>query len=174
MATMKDRLGGSGDDRRRTRFENMSHLSVVLLCGTMAALAFAQSPTTLDQMIAAGKSQRELAQYLFDTHGCRTCHTIGSEGKLGFTKLGEERAQGFEGCISTLKAMSVIAKVPETQRSATQRRRAERFEEFGCATCHKLTPGKMGLTEEGAKLAHLHLGCVEVEKLISAGSGSQP
>jgi cytochrome c2 len=131
------------------------------------------SSAALDRMIAAGKSQRELAQYLFDTHGCKDCHTIGSEGKLGFTLKGKERAEGFEGCISTLKAMSVIAKVPENQRSATQRRRAQRFEEFGCATCHKLTPGKMGLTEVGAKLAHLHLGCVEVEKLLASSPAPQ-
>jgi len=119
------------------------------------------------------KSPRELAQYLFDTHGCKDCHTIGQGGKLGFTKKGEEKAQGFEGCISTLKAMSIIAKVPEDRRSATQRRRVHRFEEFGCATCHKVTPGKMGLTEVGAKLAHLHLGCVEVEKLVASGPASQ-
>jgi hypothetical protein len=29
--------------------------------------------------------------------------------------------------------------------------------------------GKMGLTEVGAKLAGLHLGCVEVEKLVASG-----
>ena len=133
----------------------------------------AASTAALDRMIAAGKSQRELAQYLFDTHGCKECHTIGSEGRLGFTAKGKERAQGFEGCISTLKAMSIIAKVPEDQRSATQRLRAQRFEEFGCATCHKLTPGKMGLTEVGAKLAHLHLGCVDVEKIVASGPASQ-
>jgi hypothetical protein len=47
------------------------------------------------------------------------------------------------------------------------------FEEFGCATCHKLTPGKMELTEVGAKLAHLHLGCVDVEKLLASKPASQ-
>jgi hypothetical protein len=128
----------------------------------------AQKATALDQMIAAGKSPRELAQYLFDAHGCKDCHTMGKEGRLGFTAKGTERAQKFEGCISTLKAMSVIAKVPEEQRSATQSQRAERFQEFGCTTCHKVTPGKMGLTEVGAKLANLHLGCVEVEKLLAS------
>lgn len=171
----------------------MNRQSIILICGgIMAALLLslgkagappqqsqrvqkaatnqpsASSGTELDRMIAAGKSQNELAQYLFDTHGCKECHTIGSEGRLGFTAKGKERAQGFEGCISTLKAMSIIAKVPEDQRSATQRRRAQRFEEFGCATCHKLTPGKMGLTEVGARLAHLHLGCVDVEKIVAS------
>ncbi len=133
----------------------------------------AASIAALNRMIAAGKSQRELAQHLFDTHGCKECHTIGSEGRLGFTPKGKDRAQGFEGCIATLKAMSIIVKVPENKRSATQRGRVQRFEEFGCATCHKLTPGKMGLTEVGAKLAHLHLGCVDVEKLLASGAASQ-
>jgi cytochrome c2 len=144
---------------------------MILLCSCiMSFLAWGQSSSTkFDQMIAAGKSQRDLAQHLFDTQGCRKCHTVGHEGKLGFTKEGEERAQGFEGCISTLKAMTIIVKVPEDQRSVTQRRRVQRFEEFGCATCHKVTPGKMGLTETGAKLASLHLGCVEVEKLVAGG-----
>jgi cytochrome c2 len=147
----------------------MKPVWIVLL---VSISAFAQQ-NRLDQMIAAGKSNQELAQYVFETHGCKNCHTVGHDGKLGFTKKGEERAQGFEGCISSLKAMSIIAKVPENQRSATQRRRAQRFEEFGCATCHKLAPGKMGLTEVGAKLAHLHLGCVEVEKLVASGPAPQ-
>jgi hypothetical protein len=165
----------SNDGRRILISGIMKHLSIILLCvGIMAGPAFAQSSTTvLDRMIAAGKSQRELAQYLFDTHGCKDCHTIGQEGKLGFTNKGKERAEGFEGCISTLKAMSIIAKVPEDQRSATQRRRAQRFEEFGCAACHKLTPGKIELTDVGAKLAHLHLGCVDVEKLLASKPASQ-
>jgi len=147
----------------------MKYSSIILLWGgIMAPPAWSQSSAAeLDRMIAAGKSQREVAQSLFDTHGCKDCHTIGQEGKLGFTNKGKERAEGFEGCISTLKAMSIIAKVPEDKRSATQRRRAQRFEEFGCAACHKLTPGKMELTDVGAKLAHLHLGCVDVEKLLA-------
>jgi parallel beta-helix repeat protein len=132
-----------------------------------------QTPAKLDQMIAAGASPRELAQYIFNTHGCKTCHTIDRNGKLGFTTKGSERAKGFEGCVSTLKAMSIIGKIPEDQRSATQRQRAQRFEEFGCATCHKVTPAKMDLTAVGAKLSQLHLGCVEVERLLATTSPSQ-
>ena len=141
-----------------------------LLC----AVGFAQqSDAKLEKMVAQGAGPKELAQYLFDAHACKTCHTTGQDGKLGFTQKGKERAQGFEGCTSTLKAMSVIAKVPETQRSATQRQRAQRFEEFGCATCHKIGSGKMELTLVGAKLAHLHLGCVQVEKLLATARASQ-
>jgi cytochrome c551/c552 len=152
----------------------MKYCSILLLCGVIVASAWAQSSTAeLDRMVATGKSQHEVAQYLFDTHGCKNCHTLGHDGKLGFTKKGQEQAQGFEGCISTLKAMSIIAKVREDQRSATQRLRAERFEEFGCTACHKVAAGKITLTEVGAKLAHLHLGCVDVEKLLASGPAQQ-
>ena len=151
----------------------MKRFSIILILG-MTASAWAQSPdATLDKMIAEGKSPHELVAYLFDTHGCKNCHTTGQGGKLGFTKKGEERAQGFEGCIATLKAMTIIAKVPANQRSATQRQRAQRFEEFGCTTCHKVADGKVGLTAVGAKLAHLHLGCVDVEKLLAGAAARQ-
>ena len=155
----------------------MKHFLMILIF-FVAAPAWAQSPdatldATLDKMIAAGKSPRELAGYLFDTHGCKNCHTAGQDGRLGFTKKGEERAQGFEGCIATLKAMTVIAKVSENKRSATQRQRAQRCEEFGCATCHKVAAGKVGLTPVGAKLAHLHLGCVDVEKVLAGNPARQ-
>jgi len=58
--------------------------------------------------------------------------------------------------------------VPEDRRSDQQRQKAQRFEEFGCTTCHKITPGKLALTEVGEKLTHLHLGCVDVEKLVAS------
>jgi hypothetical protein len=166
----------------------MKHQTTVLHhSGLMAALVLTlsgisipaqQSPAdasnaALDRMIASGKSQRELAQRIFDTRGCNACHTIGREGKLGFTKKGQERTLGFEGCVSTLRAMTIIAKVPEDRRSNTQRLRAQRFEEFGCATCHKVMPGKVALTEMGTKLANLHLGCVDVQKVLASIPVSQ-
>ncbi len=40
-----------------------------------------QSASKLDQMIAAGASSKELAQYVFDTHGCKSCHTLGARGR---------------------------------------------------------------------------------------------
>ena len=128
---------------------------------------------TLDRLIADGKSPRELAQYVFDTHGCKKCHTIGRDGKLGFTELGKQRATGFEGCIHLLTAMTEIVRVPEQKRSPQQREKVARFDEFGCTSCHQVSPGKLTLTEAGEKLKHLHLGCVEVEKLTST-STSQP
>ena len=155
----------------------------IVLATTAAVVALAQatksqpsaqaSSATLDRMAAAGKSQQELAKYVFDTHGCTNCHTMGQGGKLGFTERGKERAKGFEGCISMLTAMNLIAQVPDDKRSTQQRQKAARFEEFGCTTCHKITPGKMGMTEIGTKLTHLHLGCVDVEKLVASRPTSQ-
>ena len=131
------------------------------------------SSAVLDHMVAAGKSPHDLALYMFETHGCKSCHTIGEGGKLGYTEKGKQRAAGFEGCISMLTAMTVIVQVPDDKRSSQQRQRAARFEEFGCTSCHRLTPGKLSLTEVGAKLQHLHLGCVDIEKLTSSQTASQ-
>ena len=151
----------------------MKYFSMVFAVGLIGVSAGADSPDAgLERMIAAGKSQRELAQYLFDTHGCKGCHTQGADGKLGFTAKGKERANGFEGCISMLTAMTVIVQLPEDRRSPQQRQKAERFAGFGCTTCHKLTPGKLELTEVGAKLTHLHLGCVDVQKVVASAPAS--
>ena len=144
---------------------------LTIFLGIVAAVAQqAQTGAELDRMIKSGASPKELAKYVFDTHGCQSCHTIGHDGKLGFTAKGVERRKGSEGCIRMLTAMTVIVQVPEGERTDQQRQKAHRFEEFGCTQCHQLTPGKLSLSEVGAKLAHLHLGCVDVEKLTSSGS----
>jgi hypothetical protein len=165
----------------------MKRFSILLVGAASIAMLAQQSPNatkdepsaqdsnvTLDRMIAAGKTPQELAKYVFDTHGCKNCHTIGHDGKLGYTEKGKQRAEGFEGCINMLTAMTVIVQTPDERRSSLQRQKATRFEEFGCTACHKLTPGKLGLTEVGAKLAHLHLGCVEVQKLTSSPATAGP
>ncbi len=121
----------------------------------------------LDRLIADGKSQRELAQYLFNTQGCKNCHTIGHDEKLGFTAKGKELAKSFTGCIDMLTAMTVIVQVPADKRSVKQAQIASHFEEFGCTTCHKVAPGELSMTTVGAKLKNLHLGCVDVEKLVA-------
>lgn len=127
----------------------------------------------LDRMVAAGKSPQELARYVFQTHGCKSCHTMGEQGKLGFTERGKERAKNFEGCIKMLTAMTVIVQVSEDRRTPQQRDKAARFQEFGCTSCHQVSPGKLSLTEAGAKLKHLHLGCVDVEKLVTSENSHQ-
>jgi len=122
----------------------------------------------LDKMSSAGKNQKEMSEYVFDKHGCKNCHTAGENGKLGFTDKGKQLTKGFEGCIRTLTAMNLIAQVPAGQRSADQKTTAQRFNEFGCTLCHQIMPGKMGLTDLGAKLTHMHLGCVDIEKSVAS------
>lgn len=150
--------------------------SLIFLLGTASLTLMGQQNqnTALDRMIAEGKSPRELAQYVFDTHGCKKCHTIGREGKLGFTELGKQRATDFEGCIHLLTAMTVIVQVPEQKRSLQQRDKVARFDEFGCTSCHKVSPGKLTLTQIGAKLTHLHLGCVDIEQQVAKGHPPSP
>lgn len=151
----------------------------IVFVATTAATLFAQnqkpsaSDATLERMIAAGKSPQELAKYVFETHGCKSCHTMGEQGKLGYTDRGKERAKNFEGCIKMLTAMTVIVQVSEEKRTPQQRDKAARFQEFGCTSCHLVSPGKLSLTEAGAKLNHLHLGCVNVEKLVSSRNSPQ-
>ena len=128
-----------------------------------------ETAATLDHMIAAHKTQEELARYVFEKHGCKDCHTVGRNGKLGFTSRGQQVSGDFEGCIRLLTDVNRIAQAPENRRSDQQRQKAARFRDFGCTFCHQITPGKAGLTEVGAKLTRMHLGCVDVEKLI-AGS----
>ena len=77
----------------------MTRLSITLaataLCASICLSAQTKpsapetTSTALDKMIAAKKSRKELAQYVFDTQGCKRCHTIGDKGKLGFTETGD-------------------------------------------------------------------------------------
>jgi len=107
----------------------------------------------------ARMSPDELAHYVFEQHGCNTCHMLGANGKLLFTERGLKLATGFEGCVSLLTAMGNIAQVKETQRSADEKQKVAHFQEFGCNSCHQITPGKMSLTNYAAKLKSLHMTC---------------
>jgi parallel beta-helix repeat protein len=127
-----------------------------------------QPPAELDRMIAAHRSQQELALYVFETQGCKGCHTVGQNGKLGFTERGTQTAKGFEGCIAMLTAVSHIAQVPAEQRSSQQQKKVARFDEYGCTFCHRVGAGKMAMTDLGTKLANLHLGCVDIEKTLAS------
>jgi cytochrome c551/c552 len=115
----------------------------------------------------SAKSPDELAAYVFEHHGCTSCHTLGRAGKLGFTDRGKEVGKNFEGCISLLTSMNVIAQVKPANRTAQDKEKAARFKEFGCTECHQITPGKLGLTESGKKLKSLHMACTDVERILS-------
>ena len=95
-------------------------------------------------------------------------------GDKAYTKKGQETAQGFEGCI--FHAEGDDHHREGSPRSGVRTRsigRVQRFDAFGCTTYHMVTPGKVGLTEMGTKLANLHLGCVDVEKVLAGNPASQ-
>jgi cytochrome c551/c552 len=124
--------------------------------------AAAPPGNTLSDAQIARMSSDELAKYLFDNHGCRTCHTLTANGTLGFTERGKTLGKGFEGCSSLLTSMSVIAQVPQAGRTADENVKVAKFQQFGCATCHQVTPGNLTLTKYAAKLKSLHMICTEV------------
>lgn len=125
------------------------------------------SPKTHGGDDMSGKTPDQLAAYVFEHHRCNSCHTLGQDGKLGFTDRGKEVGKNFEGCISLLTSMNVIAQVKPANRTAEEKEKAARFQEFGCTTCHQITPGKLGLTEYGKKLKSLHMACTDVEKILA-------
>lgn len=125
------------------------------------------SPNALTDAQMSKMSSDELAHYVFEHHGCNNCHTLGANGKLGFTDRGKQVGKGFEGCISLLTSMNVIAQVKSADRSAEEKQKAARFQEFGCTTCHQITPGKLGLTSYGTKLKSLHMACTDVERILA-------
>jgi hypothetical protein len=114
---------------------------------------------TLTDVQIARMSSDELAHYVFENHGCNSCHTLGANGKLLFTERGLKLATDFEGCIPLLTAMAAISKVKDNDRTANQNHQAARFEAFGCTTCHEITRGKMTLVNYAPKLKSLHLTC---------------
>lgn len=126
---------------------------------------------TVSDADLSGMSSDELATYVFANHGCKNCHTLGKGGKLGFTERGKEVGKNFEGCIRLLTTMNVVAQTRESDRTPEEKEKAVRFQEFGCTTCHQITPGKPGLTEYGAKLASLHMACTDVERILSQKAG---
>jgi len=123
----------------------------------------AAASTALSENQMAQMSSGALTKYLFENQGCKTCHSVTSDGRLGFTDRGKGLARGFEGCTGLLTAMNVIAQVPPASRTTDEKAEAARFQQFGCATCHQITPGTMGLTKYAGKLKSLHVLCTDIQ-----------
>src|SRR5579883_2530284 len=122
--------------------------------------AAASSTKPLSPAQITSMNSAELTKYVFENHGCKTCHTLSADWKLGFSERGKQLASGFEGCPSLLTSMNVIAQVEPAERTAEEKAKAAKFQQFGCTTCHQIIPGQMALTSYGKKLKSLHLpGC---------------
>lgn len=158
------------EQSRALRDRAMDALACICLTAVLISCSSprsSQSPKTLAELDTSGKNSLEIAEFVFEHYGCKGCHTLGKAGKLGFTERGKEVGKNFEGCISLLTAMNVIVHVREENRTAEEKRKAAHFQEFGCAACHQVTPGRMGLTEVGSKLASLHMACTDVQRILS-------
>ena len=132
------------------------------------ATSAGSSTKTLTEAQMSQMNSDDLAKYVFQQHGCKNCHTLGKAGKLGLTEQGIEVGKNYEGCVSLLTSMSLVAQLKEAQRSIADKKTAAQFQEFGCTTCHQVVPpGRMGLTSYGAKLKSMHMACTDVEKLLS-------
>jgi cytochrome c551/c552 len=162
---------------------------VVLAClGLSCALAACWSALSLRSSASPGPAQTapfkkelseaemshmrsgELAKYIFDHHGCGSCHTMGANGKLGYTERGKQVGKGFLGCVNLLTSMNLIAQVEPANRTPEEKEKAVKFREFGCTTCHQIVPGKLGLTRYGTRLKSFHMACTDVEKILSRES----
>lgn len=140
---------------------------LILLCCVALLVGVACSRKTSAGPLVAGNTPKEMARHVFEKYDCESCHTLGREGKFGFTPRGARLKEDSEGCVSLLTSMSVIVHVPDDQRNPQQKMRASRFNEYGCAVCHQVKPGEMSLTETGQELASLHLSCSEVQNLLA-------
>jgi cytochrome c551/c552 len=149
------------------------------VCWSVLSLRSSASPgpgrtaTSMKELSAAEMSHmssNELAKYIFEHHGCGSCHTMGANGKLGYTERGKQVSKGFLGCVNLLTSMNLIAQVEPANRTPEEKAKAVKFREFGCTTCHQIVPGKLGLTKYGTRLKSFHMACTDVERILSQES----
>lgn len=127
----------------------------------------AQASLIPSELNDANKSPHEIAHFVYANYKCAGCHTLSNEGKFGYTSRGAQLKQESEGCVSLLTSMSVIAHIPESDRKPEQSLKAAHFKEYGCAVCHEVKPGYLGLTQTGEKLSSLHMSCSEVQQILN-------
>ncbi len=127
----------------------------------------AAQPTSLLDFDEEGKSPQEIAKWIYDNHGCVTCHTLTNTGLFGLTPLGQERAEGFEGCPGMLTTVWETLAIAEQEWSERQRKVRTDFVDFGCTLCHDVGPTGVGLTAIGSKAALLHMSCSQVDSTLN-------
>lgn len=121
------------------------------------------APTTLAEFTqaTAGKNALGVARFVLERYDCKKCHALDSKQKLILNQQSEAMGKDFHGCIPMLSDMNVISQVSAKDRTPQETETAKHFQEYGCAFCHKIVPGKMGLTDIGDKLGFFHKGCNE-------------
>jgi hypothetical protein len=128
---------------------------LALVCVVVSVKLLSRSGTPSQAEIARMNSA-QLTKYVFSHQGCDSCHTLSATFQLGLTDRGQPLAKGFEGCAGLLTAMNVVGELPPADRSPDETQIADKFQQFGCTTCHQIIPGKMALTDYGMKMKSLH------------------
>ncbi len=123
--------------------------------------------TSLLEYDTQGKSSREVAQWIYDSYGCQTCHSLTQAGVFGLTAYGEVMARDFQGCPGMLTTVWETLSLPEAQWNEQQKTTRLDFERFGCTVCHQIGSTSLGLTEIGAHASLLHMSCSEVSATVS-------
>ena len=128
-------------------------LAVIVIVVSLELLSRGRTPSEAE---IARMDSGPLTKYVFDHKGCDNCHTLSANWQLGLTDQGQQISGSFEGCAGLLTAMNVVGELPAAERTPDETQVADRFQQFGCATCHQITPGKMALTDYGTKMKSLH------------------
>ena len=124
------------------------------------------------QRVTNAKNPQQIATFIYQSYGCKNCHTLGSGGKFGFTADGEQLKSKSEGCIAMLTAVHGIAAMPEVRRTAEHKEKLAHFNQYGCTACHQISLGTVSLTEVGAQLRTLHLACTDVQRILNQSAGN--
>jgi hypothetical protein len=148
----KSALGQSGKVRLGTVLV-LAGLALVCIAVSVEVLSRSRTPSKAE---IAAMNSGQLTKYVFGHQGCDSCHTLSPTFQLGLTDKGQPLAKGFEGCAGLLTAMNVVGELPPADRSPDETQVAQKFQEFGCETCHQIIPGKMALTDYGMKMKSLH------------------
>jgi cytochrome c551/c552 len=148
----KSALGQSG----KVRLGTVLVLAGLALVGIAVSVELLSRSRTPSKAEIAGMNSGQLTKYVFGHQGCDSCHTLSPNFQLGLTDRGQQLAKNFEGCAGLLTAMNVVGELPPADRSPDETQVAQKFQEFGCETCHQIIPGKMALTDYGMKMKSLH------------------
>jgi hypothetical protein len=144
---------GRRDPRRRLTAVFACLLVGCVLAARLAAEAYTQTATSTKSLSRSEMSRmapNDLAKYVFENHGCKNCHTLRNNGKFGFTERDRTVGKGFEGCISMLTSMNMIAQVKDENRTAKESLRGipSSRGSLGSGTLRTTeTPGRAGLSK---------------------------
>ncbi len=127
----------------------------------------AETQISLLDYDTTGKDPQEIAHWLFETQGCKTCHGFTPEGLMGLTPQGQEAGRDFQGCPGMLQTVWQTVGVHESEWTEQQTSVRSDFARFGCTACHQVGPTSVGLTEIGSKAALMHMSCSEVMGILN-------